>query len=315
MLLRTARAFLLLLFSIPAASPAFASDIRLIALVPPQSQVITGMRSPSSQGQPGSLLLVTRDNRADLEDFYALTGADPSRRMLEVVLLSALGPGGTLSEHSLLVSGHFDRDTIFHSAAQGSVTAENYHGLPVLAVPAFARERSTSNQVRWLAILDANLAVFGSAPSVQQEMDRYLDKSTPYPPVIERLNRLAPEEDGWCLFPSPAQSEFIPRVLDKLDPRLGAVAREGESMQYGIRFGRRVEITASANTVAQSDPQPRNTQSPGPAMPAFFFLSRPNTSAEDAGESIVVKIPLRRYTEWLAQYANGSHANNGTTVP
>jgi hypothetical protein len=307
MLLRTATATLLLLFSIDryVAASAIPSDVRLIALAPPESQIVAGMDGSSAQGHPRGVLLVTRDNGVDYQDFLAVTGGDTSRRIQEIVLLAAAGPSGRLSEHSLLASGHFDRDAIFKFAQGGKASAESYGGVPVLVVRPFAREQGTFNEVRWLAILDSNIAVFGTAASVQQEMDRYAAKSAPYAPFMERLRLLGPGDFAWCLLPAPGTDGPVQRVLERLDPKLGAVAREGASIQYGIRFGGRVEITASAN-VAPADVQGRNGEPPSESTGASYFLPRPNNAGSDGGERIVVKVPLRRYEEWLAAYSRGS---------
>jgi hypothetical protein len=80
MLLRTTKTMLLLfvLFNAAVAASASALDLRLIQMLPPGSQVIASMLRPTPEGQPSSFLLITMYNRIDLEDFYALTGADVS---------------------------------------------------------------------------------------------------------------------------------------------------------------------------------------------------------------------------------------------
>ena len=74
-------------------------------------------------------------------------------------------------------------------------------------MPALARERSTFDEVRWLAILDSTIAVFGSVASVQQELDRYLAKSLPDPILVKRLSQLGRGDDAWTLFPRLQQAE------------------------------------------------------------------------------------------------------------
>jgi len=58
-------------------------------------------------------MLVTHNNTVDLADFFALSGADSSRSIHEVILLAAADGTGGLGEHSLLASGHF-----FHNEAK-----------------------------------------------------------------------------------------------------------------------------------------------------------------------------------------------------
>src|SRR5579863_7894320 len=143
MLLRTANAILLLfvLFTAVAAAFSLSSDLRLIQMVPPESQVIASMLSPTPEGQPSSFLLITVNNKIDIEDFFAVTGADASRLIRQVVFVAATGSDGTLSEHSLLVSGHFNRDAIFRFEESGNARKESYRGETVLIVPPLARER------------------------------------------------------------------------------------------------------------------------------------------------------------------------------
>ena len=98
MLLRTAKAILFLFLLIPAtiAASTHAPDARLIALVPPESEIIAGMRTTSSGDWVGGLLVVTLHNRLDLEDFTAITGADPSRMIHEAVFLASTSTRGDL---------------------------------------------------------------------------------------------------------------------------------------------------------------------------------------------------------------------------
>lgn len=305
MLLRTAKAILLLFLLISATIAAFAHapDARLIALVPPESEIVAGMRTTSPGNWVGGLLVVTLNNRLDLEDFTAITGADTSRMIQEAVFLASTTSRGMLAEHSLLVRGHFTAGAIFASARRGGATAETYRGLAVLEVPALARERSTFDEVRWLAILDSTIAVFGSVASVQQELDRYLAKSPPDGILVRRLSQLGSADDAWSLFPAPSASGVLARVLEKLDPKLGVVSREGGSMQYGIRFCRHVEITASANVAAPVSRNGQNGEFATPSTPGFSLLPSSSGSAEGESDRVMVKVPVRRYKAWLAEFS------------
>ena len=118
---RNAKGILLLFFVFngAVAAPALSSDLRLIQMVPPESQIIASMLRPNPEGKPSNFLLITVSNRIDFEDFHAVTGADASRLIHQVVFVAAVGGDGTLSEHSLLVSGHFNRDVIFRFSESG----------------------------------------------------------------------------------------------------------------------------------------------------------------------------------------------------
>jgi len=304
---RIAKSILLLLFPFSAvvAANSLPSDLRLIQMVPPESQVIASMLSPKPGAEPGSLLLITGNNKIDLEDFFAVTGADASRRIHQVVLVAAAAGDGALSEHSLLVSGHFNRDAIYRFTESGDARTESYRGQDVLIVPPLVRERSRFKQLRWLAILNSDIAIFGTQESVRRELDRLIAKSRPDPSLMERLSRLGRNDETWCLLPTPSGGGIIASVLDKLDPRLAAVASEGGSMQYGVHFGRRVEITASSNIAAREGSNSETGQSAAHSRPAHHLLADPLGSGDD-GTNAVVKVTRRRYDEWLHEFSKGN---------
>jgi len=307
MLLRTAKAFLLLsiLFNAAVTASAISSDLRLIQMVPPESQVIASMLSPTLGGQRSSFLLFTGNNRIDLEDFYALTGADASRRIHQVIFAAEVGDDGKLSEHSLLVSGQFNRNAIFRFAESGNATTESYRGEAILVVPPLARERSRFKQLRWLAILNSDIAIFGTPVSVQEELDRGIANSRPDSSLMERLRRLDGRDETWCLLPSSSPGGLVESTLEKLDPQLGAVAGGGGPLQYGIHFGRQVEITASSNDVVRVSSKTENDRSATHSTPTNYFLAGSHDGGDVDRNVAIVKISRRRYSEWLNRFSNG----------
>lgn len=312
MLPRIANAFLLLFLLLKAADAATTppSDVRLLQMVPPESQIIASMLRPTPEGQPSSFLLITIYNRVDLEDFFALSGADTSRVVRQVVFVAGAGGDGILREHSLLMSGHFNRDAIFRSAESGSARLESYRDQPIFVVPPLARERSTFKHVRWLAILNSDIAVFGTPASVQRELDRQIANSLPDPILMERLSRLDRRDETWFLLPAPSSSRIIEGVLNRLDPKLGAVAAEGGSMQFGIRFGSHVEITASSNGVSRGSSNSEKNLLGAQFTPARSFLAVSQPGLDD-GNATVVKMSQHRYEEWLNKTYQASLAIGG----
>ena len=304
---RIAKSILLLFFLFDAvfAAHSLSLDLGLIQMVPPDSLVIASMLSPKPGGEPGSLLLITGNNKIDLEDFFAVTGADVSRRIHQVVLVASAAGDGALSEHSLLASGHFNRDAIYQFAESGSARMESYRGQSVLMVPPLARERSRFKQLRWLAILNSDIAIFGTPGSVQRELDRQLAKSLPDPSLMERLSRLGPKDESWCLLPAPTAGGIIASVLNKLDPRLAAVAREGASMQYGFHFGRRVEMTASSNIASREGSNSETGQSSAHSRPGHNLLANSLGNGDD-GTTAVANVSRRRYNELLDEFSKGN---------
>ena len=282
--------------------PKSLAQDKLIALVPAESVVIAGIRSPAEPGRPGSMLLVTLADRIDLQDFLAIVGTDPSRAVHEAILLAATGPSGPLSEHGLLANGHFDGNAITRFALESEATRVSYRGLPVLAMPAFAREQDRFKETRWLALLDDQVVVFGSPSLVQRVLDRQVEHRTPDAAILSRIDQVAQDSDAWCLAPMTSQRSKITGVFDRLDARLGAAAQAGEEIQYGIRMGRQVEITLTSDTVAETEP--------AGLSPIFSILSGvalfvPSHTAADSDAPVVVHVPLHRYERWIAEYSNG----------
>src|SRR5215472_3558815 len=88
---------------------------RLLPLVPSGADIVAGFENYAASNLHGRLLLTTRNNRLDLEDFQSLTGVDSHRVFDELIEVAAAPPGGSLAEHMLLVAGRFDRERIFAS--------------------------------------------------------------------------------------------------------------------------------------------------------------------------------------------------------
>ena len=175
--------FPFMLVGIAAASP----DLRLLSLVPPGAQLVAGVGASTIESQPDNFVLITPNNRVDLQDFFSLTGADDTRSIHQIVFVAVANKDGQASEHSLLVSGRFDQPHVFKSAVDGGATVTNYGGIPVLEIQPFAREHRTFKGVRWLAILDSTVLVFGSVATTQIELNRYLLQNHADESLLRRL--------------------------------------------------------------------------------------------------------------------------------
>jgi hypothetical protein len=301
MLLRLGACFLfLLLLSSVKDLFALSTDPRLLQLVPPQTRLVAGMSRSAAQGNTGSFLLLANENRIDLNDFIALTGGDASRRLNGVVFVAGRDSGTHRNEHSLLANGQFDRESIFRFASAGA-SRESYRGVPVLVVPPFKRERETFREVRWLAIPEEHLAVFGSVESVQLELDRWIERTVADPMLMTRLERLKGQADSWCVLLAGDGVGIAEEVLGMLDPKLGKVAHEGELLAYGIKFGRKIEVMAAADPFPRKS---RNGRSGAPGSEGAGAMHMFSIPLEDGvGSRAVVKVSRRRYEEWIEQTA------------
>jgi hypothetical protein len=252
----------------------------------------------------GQFVLISHKNRIDFNDFLALTGADSTLVVHEFILVASTDSAGMLNGHSLVASGNFDRECIYRSALSGGASVTRYRGLPVLVVQPFARERSEFNEVRWLAIPDSSILLFGSVASVQQELDRHLDRSPADPRLVARLARLRRDDNSWCVLSLPTWTSDIRDSLAALNPKLAELLDDGDTLQFGIHYGRQVEfeyevMTASSHTALAM--LASLTQSFAGLEKEPVLLR--STDAISEGNTVrgVIKVSMARYNAWLTE--------------
>jgi hypothetical protein len=289
-----------------AASP----DPRLLSLVPPDAQLVAGISASSIQDQPDNFVLMTHNNRVDLQDFFALIGADSSRTIHQILLAAMANKEGQSNEHSLLVSGHFDQRQVFKSAVDGGAAVTIYRRIPVLEIQPFAREHATFRDVRWLAVLDSSVLVFGSIASTRLELDRYLMHSQTYESLLRRLAHLRSKDNTWCLLsassptlPSLTRSHEIHDVLAELNPELADLAQSGNELEFGLYYGRRVEFDYEVNfasTASGRDGTDSLRQTPAELTMRGTLLPMLNAARDANTLHGVIQISMSQYKEWLA---------------
>ena len=295
---------LFLSFIFVGIAAAESPDPRLLTLVPPGAQLVAGISATSMQAQPDNFVLVTHNNAVDLEDFYALTGADDSRTIDQMVFVAIIDNQGLLGEHSLLVSGHFDQPRLFKSATEGGAAMTSYRRIPILEIQPFPRERAVFNDPRWLAVLDSNVLVFGSIASTRLELDRYLARSQTEVPLRRQLARLHSKDQTWCVLSAPTLNDEIYRALASLNPELAEFVRSGDAFAFSMHYGRRVEFEYEVTT-APTQNNHFGTASHLASSPEFAkgvsLLPTPNMVRDADTLHDVVEVSLSRYKEWLAQ--------------
>jgi hypothetical protein len=285
-------------------SSAAIADQELLSLVPPGAQGVTRIGSPNPSALVGHFVLTSRNNGIDYNDFLALTGADGTLVVHELIYVVSADSSGILNEHSLLASGSFNRDRIYKVALSGGASVTRYRGLPILVVQPFARERSEFNEVRWLAIPDSSLLFFGSTASVQQELDRHLDRSPADPRLVARLARLRRDDQTWCVLSLLTWTSDIRDSLAAFNPKLADLLKDGDTLLFGIHYGRQVEFeyevtTASSHTTLAMSAS-RTQSFAGLEKGSTLFRS---TDAISEGNPIhnVIKVPMARYNAWLTE--------------
>lgn len=283
-------------------SRAVTPNPKLVALVPPLAQIVAGVNVPPRSGQPSTFLLTTHYSIVDLNDFVAITGVDTGRAFDQIIMVASDGDGA-YSAHSLMAIGHFNQDLIYRSVYQGGAQTIQYRGIAVLETQPFTRERDSFYDVRWLAMMDSKLAVFGTPALVQTELDRYLNHSAADPFLERKLSHLRHDDVSWCVATVSGGDNEIRPILQTLDSTFADLLRIGDTIQFGIRYGRQVEFEYEINlasrfdveTIERSFAERAANQVKSSTLPVSTF------SRVDGGVRGVLKVPKARYEAWLAE--------------
>jgi len=247
------------LFVAVTVAKAGQTDQRLLQLVPPGANVVAAMNAPAHAGQPGAFLLLTPGNSSDLEDFFALTGVDDSRRIQQVIYVSGWSGHTDQAEHSLLVRGQFDERRIFKAALENGASKHEWGGQLVLRLPPFAREKGMVPESRWLVVPEATMAILGTETSVREELNRAVTGRAPDASLIQRRSHLRPDDDAWCIVKALPAKDEIRQSLSAFDPTLPGLLHDGDGFEFGFRYGARVEFEYEVSTADNSTDSISNT--------------------------------------------------------
>ena len=296
-----------------ATGVAVPLDQKLLSLVPPGVELVTGIASLKSPVPRGIVFLSTRYTRLDYNDFFALTGVDSSRRISQVLLTDS---PSRLDRHGLLAIGNFDQARIYKSATDGGAHLIDYRGFPVVRIEPFAREKAVSDQDRWLAILGTKILLFGAFDMVHQAIDRYLNGSTPDPALAHRIARLRHADATWSVLSSPDQCAVIRASLAALDPRLASLPAEG-GVQFGVRYGKVMQIEYEITPPAELA-----YSAPRALTPSIAGMKMTPSAPPEGGLGVtehrvrgVIKVPANRYAAWFDEIYAKWRARNAPAPP
>jgi hypothetical protein len=304
--------FPLISLEILSAAPP---DQRLVSLVPPGAQFVAGVSGRTPAGRPEGFLLMSHNNVVDRRDFISLAGVDDCMIIHQMIFTAGGSDTSKSGEHSLLMSGHFNQTRIFKAAVENGATVIEFRGFQVLVQHPFERELGTFKDVRWLAVIDSSVALFGTRFSVQQELDRHLAGSPVDPLLMQKLAHLRRDDSAWSVIEMYNRNDGIERALGSLDPILAKLIHDGNSFQFGVRYGRKIEVEYEA-TVPSRASAPAIVNS---SAQSLFAVNRKGSSllasidlaADRASVRGVVKVAMTRYAAWLAELARTAVIDRG----
>jgi hypothetical protein len=307
----------MLLFSLISVGMTSAASIdrRLLSLVPPGSQIVAGVSLSMLRGRPDGFLMMSHNNVVDRRDLISLVGVDDSVIIHQIIFAAGGSDTSKLPEHSLLLSGHFDQTRIFKAGVENGAKVSEFRGIRVLVLQPFERELGTFKDVRWLAVIDSKVALFGTISSVQQELDRHLAASAADASLTQKLARLRNDDATWSVLRTVDSNYVAMRALGSLDPILANLVHDGDSFQFGVRYGRKVEveyeITAPSRASAQAHSNSLTQSLVGASLKGFSPLPRPDMTGDSASVHGVVKVAMTRYKAWLAEIARAAIIGRG----
>ena len=159
--------------------------------------------------------------------------------------------------------------------------------------------------MRWLAVIDSNVALFGTRSSVQQELDRHLAGSAVDASLMQKLDRLRRDDATWSILGMFKFDDEIEHALGSLDPILANMVHAGTSFLFGVRYGRKIEVEYEG-TVPSSESGHAFGNSSMESLVAGNFkgsslLPHPDLTGERASVRGVIKVAMDRYAAWLAE--------------
>lgn len=291
--------FFLLIFCsfIVVPAEAIVPDPVILSLISPQAQLISEMHAFPSGNQEHSFLLMTHDTKTDLDDFAALEGADPAFYTREIIFEVTPDINGALCTHSLLATGRYNREHIYKSALQNGASLMHYRKMDVLVIAPFLREKDVFQETRLFVILNNNIALFGSILNVEHEMDRYLDRSSADPVLLQQLSHLKKTAETWSMLRDISSDPQMTYALQALESVLPVPLPMGNTVEISIHYGSHIELeydlSGPEDTVQSS------------AFPASTFLASANHHPAHG----TVKLSRERYNAWIADIDAGNNTH------
>jgi hypothetical protein len=253
---------------------------------------------------------VTGNNNLDLDDCLALLGVDEDAVTNEVIEVAASFIAGDLRDHLLLVAGHFNGARVYRSALDSGSTKIHHTGQELLEIRPFNRERRSMPDVRWMAILNNRVLVFGVPSMVAIGLSRY-ERGEPADPILlERLARLRPDVDSWSIVAIPPTTLIEHLALPTIPVSLETTLKNTDEVELGIHYGRTARIDFSVHACG-SDSSRQLLSRAQPVLAGFTRELRAHLQVGMDGQRRIngsVTVQEKVFDQWLAAVEQNHHA-------
>jgi hypothetical protein len=250
----------LLAFAFLLSSTSFAAvDAGLLALVPPDAQVASGVHVETSKVSPFGQFVLShmQSNSTRLQALIDQTGFDPRSDVTEVLCAS----NGAQPQPSFLVlaRGSFDPAKIEAAAVAKGATVQNYMGLDMIL-------NEDSSHPSGVTFLDNTLAVAADLATLQYAIAHRTDASGGAPKISAALqasiNTASTGNDAWFVSLVPGTNFFPNSAINVGQSASGqnnGQAVQGATLQSiqqsmgGVHFGDQIAVSFQAVTRSDKD--------------------------------------------------------------
>jgi hypothetical protein len=215
----------------------FAADQMLLNLVMPDAKVVAGVNVQQAKGTPfGQYVLnLMQTNDAHLQQLVALTGFDPRRDVIELLVAS---DGAPQSHTGLaLARGNFDVTKITGAAAQHGAVTEVYGSVTIIEDP---------KQEGGIAFLNSTTVAAGDIASVKGAIDRQTMAQPLSGALLVKINQWSTSQDAWGISAVPPSSLAPPaKTGSQPNPMFNAI-QAVQQAAGGVKFGGTVVFSGEA---------------------------------------------------------------------
>jgi hypothetical protein len=238
-----------------------AVDPGLLALVPANTQLISGVHVDQSRVSPFGQFIISQiqTHPGDLQKLIDATGFDPRNDVTEVLLSS----NGQAEGHVglVLARGNFDPAKVETAATAKGAAIENYLGTNII-VGHHTDANSESGRPGAVAFLDNTLAVAGTLDAVKGAIAGKGNTTIRIPEsLLAQVNTLSAVNDVWFVSLVPGTTLLPQGVMSgngnaaaSQDPKSTALQAILQS-SGGVRFGDQISMSFQALTRSDKDAQ------------------------------------------------------------
>lgn len=241
-----------------------AVDPGLLALVPANTQLISGVHVDQSRVSPFGQFIISQiqTHPGDLQKLIDATGFDPRKDVVEVMMASdgqKQNPAGLV-----LARGSFDPTKVETTATAKGAVIQNYMGTDVIVRNNPNENGTVNGQPGAVAFLDSTLAVAGTLDAVKSVIANRTNTTPQIPQaLLAQVNALSGANDAWfvslvpgtTLLPQGAMSSGNSNnATNNQSPQAAALQAIVQS-NGGVRFGDQIALSFQALTRSDKDAQ------------------------------------------------------------